>query len=512
MLELFNSLPGFEDFMPHGYCFLWEPSLLWLQVVSDVLIGVAYYSIPVGGFYFVLKRREIPIWVAALYASIFLACGTTHFMGAATIWIPAYWEQGAIKAFTAVVSVAAAVVLLPLIPKALAVPSLNKALGEISRLNEELEVRVDELKESEERYRVIAETASDAIITIDEANKIVFANPAVEGIFGYTQDEVIGKQLTLLMPERLRERHLSGIKQYVETGKPRINWKAAELTGLHKNGQEVPLEISYGSFSQSETRFFTGIIRDITERKQAEKEKKYQDMLEQFNLEIESVVAERTMSILVLQFADRVRTPAAIIGWAGKKLYDKENLTQEAREKIAEIVEESEKLEISVKEFEALLKSKKPEFSYEDINAIVRNVMHVIEKEAADKQVKLVVSFSEQPLKINAHKELLKMALFNILRNAIESTPENGKVTVTTSGDFNSVVLSVSDTGPGIPPEVIDKIFDPSYSEKIYRFGMGLPLIKQIVSEHLGQILVDSEVGKGTSFKVVLPARWMEKA
>lgn len=144
MMNLLGTILSQENFMPHGHCFLWNPALVWTHVVSDVLIGMSYYSIPTAGLYYWVKRRDIPLWLFLLYASIFVACGSTHFMGAYTIWVPAYWESGAVKVATALVSVAAAAVLVPLIPRALSLPSLTKALEEIRSLNEELEKRVNE--------------------------------------------------------------------------------------------------------------------------------------------------------------------------------------------------------------------------------------------------------------------------------------------------------------------------------------------------------------------------------
>ena len=177
------------------------------------------------------------------------------------------------------------------------------------------------LLESEERYRVIAETASDAIITIDEESMIIFANRSVRKIFGYASEEVVGKSLTLLMPERFRGAHIEGMRRYLQTGTRDVRWEAVEMAGLHVSGREVPIEISYGAFVKGEKRFFTGVVRDITERKQAEKEKEYKDMLERFNQELEALVSERTMSLMALRLADRVRTPAAVIGWTGKRLF-----------------------------------------------------------------------------------------------------------------------------------------------------------------------------------------------
>ena len=131
--------------------------------------------------------------------------------------------------------------------------------------------RVQEaLRESEERYRVVAETASDGIVVIDEASQILFVNGAAEKIFGYTSEEMIGERLTMLMPEYLRELHRAGLERYADTGRRHLDWEAVRLPGLHKSGKEIPLEVSFGEFAREGKRFFTGFIRDVAERRRAE--------------------------------------------------------------------------------------------------------------------------------------------------------------------------------------------------------------------------------------------------
>lgn len=129
---------------------------------------------------------------------------------------------------------------------------------------------VEELRESEARYRTVIETASDAIITIDQNSKIQFVNSSVEKIFGYTIEELLGQQLTMLMPAHLQDIHLGGLRRYVNTGHRHISWSNVELPGVHKSGQEILLEVSFGEFNKKGQRFFTGTLRDITERKHAE--------------------------------------------------------------------------------------------------------------------------------------------------------------------------------------------------------------------------------------------------
>src|SRR3984957_11095418 len=126
------------------------------------------------------------------------------------------------------------------------------------------------LRYSEQNYRLVVETAPDAVISIDESGAILFANPATARIFGYDPTELIGKPLTILMPEFLRKLHENGFSRYLATGQRHINWQGTELTGLRKHGQEFPVEISFGELSRDGHKEFTGFIRDISERKQAE--------------------------------------------------------------------------------------------------------------------------------------------------------------------------------------------------------------------------------------------------
>jgi PAS domain S-box-containing protein len=126
------------------------------------------------------------------------------------------------------------------------------------------------LRYSEQNYRLVVETAPDAVISIDESGAILFANPATVRIFGYDPTELIGRPLTVLMPELLRKLHEKGFSRYLATGQRHINWQGTELTALRKNGQEFPVEISFGELSRDGHKVFTGFIRDISERKQAE--------------------------------------------------------------------------------------------------------------------------------------------------------------------------------------------------------------------------------------------------
>jgi PAS domain S-box-containing protein len=366
----------------------------------------------------------------------------------------------------------------------------------------------EELRESEERYRIIAETASDVIITLDGQSTVVFVNPAAEKIFGYRPEELIGKDITVIIPERLRSAHRSAMKKYVQTGERTLNWGSIELPGLHKAGREVPLEISYGEFMKDNRHFFTGIIRDVTERRDAAKNKEYRDMLERFNQELENLVAERTMNLLAMTLADRVRNPASAIGATANRLLRKGEVPGGLRENFSLISSEAGKLENTVKDFQDLIKGRQALFHFEDVCSIVRDVLPVIEREALRKHISLSVCLPDSELRINTERNLLKMAIFTLMKNAVELTPDEGAVSVSATGDDNSIRIVITDNGYGIPKEEIDAIFDPFTHAGTYSFSMGLPLIKQIVSEHMGEISVKSGINEGTTVTMVFPARW----
>jgi PAS domain S-box-containing protein len=133
----------------------------------------------------------------------------------------------------------------------------------------QVETALEISRESAERFRTLAQTASDAIITVNKTSRIVFVNDAVENIFGYTETELIGADLTMLMPDAFRAEHHAGMDRYVETDQKHISSASIELRGKHKDGREIPVELSFGEFTSGGERYFTGIARDVSERKKA---------------------------------------------------------------------------------------------------------------------------------------------------------------------------------------------------------------------------------------------------
>jgi PAS domain-containing protein len=157
---------GIKGLIPHGYCLSWSPALLWLNVVSDLLITVAYYSIPLMLVYFIRQRKDYPYsWLATMFAGFIVACGTTHLLSVITIWIPLYWLDGIVKAFTAIISVATAALMIRVIPRVLTLPSATQLRTEIKQRQSAEEA----LRESEHKLSTILDSV-EAFIYIKDCN------------------------------------------------------------------------------------------------------------------------------------------------------------------------------------------------------------------------------------------------------------------------------------------------------------------------------------------------------
>ncbi|MGH9713445.1 MAG: PAS domain S-box protein [Candidatus Acidiferrales bacterium] len=198
-MDFLHRFFGSGDFMPHGYCYLWNPGLVWLHVVSDSLIALAYFSIPVTLAWFVRKRRDLPFsGIFIMFGVFIVACGTTHVMEIWNLWHASYWLAGAVKAVTAVASVGTAILLIPLVPKALTLPSPSQWIHANARLKQELHDRRDlelELRVSESNYReqaVLLDLTYDAIFVRGMDKKILYWNRAAERLYGWQKEETRG--------------------------------------------------------------------------------------------------------------------------------------------------------------------------------------------------------------------------------------------------------------------------------------------------------------------------------
>ncbi|MGZ5052222.1 MAG: PAS domain S-box protein [Methylobacter sp.] len=240
-------------FMPHGACYSWLPSLLWLHIVSNSIIALAYFTIPFALWYFVRKRTDLAYrWVFVLFGAFICLCGATHLISIWTIWHPDYWLDGLVKLLTALVSIVTAALIWPLIPKLLRLPSPAA------------------LQHSENYLRAIFDATPDAMLISDRQGIVTMVNRKAEDLLGYTVDELVGQPIELLVPERFRAAHPAMRDRFAEAMVARPMGAGLGVKALRKDGSEFDVEISLSPIQSEQGLFFASAMRDISERKRAE--------------------------------------------------------------------------------------------------------------------------------------------------------------------------------------------------------------------------------------------------
>jgi PAS domain S-box-containing protein len=314
MLKHFDDMFS-GQFMAHGYCFLWKPELVWLHAGSDLLIALAYYSIPLLLLYFVRRRQDVPFQgIFLLFSAFILSCGTGHLVDIWTLWHPAYWLSGLIKAITAIVSLYTASEMMSLIPKALALPSpaqLEAANLALEREIAEHKRTVVALKTSQQKLSLLVQQTPLAVIEWNLDGEVSKWNPAAERIFGYSTSEVLGHHATELMVIGC------AIEQFNTVWQTLLGSQGGSCsTNEHDtpNGRTVfcewyniPLIEQNGSCVG-----VTSLVQDITQRKEAE------DALRRVNEQLEQRVEERTRELeraneeLQAEMSDRLLAESAL--------------------------------------------------------------------------------------------------------------------------------------------------------------------------------------------------------
>jgi PAS domain S-box-containing protein len=272
-------------FIPHGHCYLWKPNLVGLHLVSDALIGIAYYSIPLTLLYFVRKRKDIPFdQIFLLFGAFIVFCGTTHLMSIWTLWHPAYWLSGIIKAMTAVVSVYTAIQLIFMIPQAMAL--LNPT--QLATLNYQLQQEISDrkqtemhLRESEQRYITLLKAVPTGIFRTDAAGHCTYVNDRCYEIAGLSPEIARGEGWEQRLHPDDRDRVAREWYQTAEEERPfRLNYRflRPDNTVAWVHGQAAVERNDRG-----EAIGYVGTITDISDRKRAETERL---RAEQFYLEL----------------------------------------------------------------------------------------------------------------------------------------------------------------------------------------------------------------------------------
>jgi PAS domain S-box-containing protein len=371
---------------------------------------------------------------------------------------------------------------------------------------------LSEQKRSEENHRIIVETASDAVVCMDESGAILLANPATTRVFGYEPAELIGKSLTVLMPEFLRKLHENGFRRYLATGQRHINWQGTELTGLRKNGQEFPVEVSFGEVTDDGHRIFTGFVRDISERKQAEE---LRAALHTTQLEFARVSRLTTMGELAASIAHEVNQPLTAVtnnANACLRLLANSSLDPEVlRQALEEIVADGRRASAVLARIRAFIK-KAPAEKNEvdiDINEVIQEVLALVGTELQKNRISVERQLTKTLPLVTADRVQLQQVLLNLVMNSIEATAgvtDRARVVWLQSriDESGNVLVSVSDSGAGLGSEV-DRLFTPFFTTKANGMGMGLPISRSLIEGQGGRLWAESNSPHGAVFSFTLP-------
>lgn len=365
------------------------------------------------------------------------------------------------------------------------------------------------LRDSAAQLQGVINTAVDGIMAIDERGIIQWLNPAALAIFGYTAEELMGQNVKILMPEPYHSEHDTYLANYIRTGQRKIIGIGREVVGRRKDGSTFPVDLAVSEVNLGHRRLFTGIVRDITQRKEAERAL--------LAAKEAAETASRAKDHFLAVVSHELRTPLTPILATATLLQGREDLPADVKEDLGTIrrnVEHEARLVDDLLSLTRLSRGK-IELHQEvvDAHASLRNVLSQFQGEIDAKGIELMMGLRAKEYNIWADPGRIQQVFSNVLENAIKFTPEGGRISLKSTNTDGKLRVEISDTGVGIEPDVLPKIFDAfeqgerTVTRKYGGLGLGLAISRGLMELHGGTLSAQSEgMGKGATFVVELNA------
>ncbi|MFY9587944.1 MAG: PAS domain S-box protein [Actinomycetota bacterium] len=380
-----------------------------------------------------------------------------------------------------------------------------RVVGTAQDITERTEIEAA-LRRSEEHTRRIIETAHDAFVAIDETGTIIDWNRGSEKLFGWRSDEAMGRTMVdTIVPERYRDAHSRGFEHFLATGEGPVLGNRVELSALHRDGDEFPVELTIWAVRDGTSYTFNAFLRDIRERNRA------RDEIERARQEAET--ANRAKSAFLSRMSHELRTPLnAILGFG--QLLQMDELSSDQGENVHQIVKAGRHLLELINEVLDISRIEEGQLSLSieaiELRELLAECLDLVRPMANQRQIRLDASDIRAEEFLLADRQRLKQVLLNLLTNAIKYNNEGGSVRVVSEAtDSSTCRVAVIDTGPGIAGALMDRLFVPfdrlgAEQSAVEGTGIGLALSRRLVEVMGGTIGAESVPAKGSTFWIEL--------
>ncbi|PST20611.1 PAS domain-containing sensor histidine kinase [Mesorhizobium plurifarium] len=366
----------------------------------------------------------------------------------------------------------------------------------------------DVVKARDAHLRSILDTVPDATVVSATDGTIVSFNAAAVRQFGYAEEEVIGENLRLLMPEPYRREHDGYMQRYLRTGEKRIIGIDRVVSGRRKDGSIFPMKLAVGEMQSGGERFFTGFIRDLTEREESAAR------LEQIQAELARLARLNELGEMASTLAHELNQPLSAIAnyshGCTRLLRDMDDaVAARMRGALEEVASQSLRAGQIIKHLREFVTKGETEKAPEDIRKLVEEAAALALVGSREQGVRTVFEYLPGAEMVMVDRIQVQQVLINLMRNAIEAmrSVERRELTIRTmSADAGEVAVVVEDTGGGIPEEIAGQLFKPFVTTKASGMGIGLSISKRIVDAHGGEMTVTKNAAGGATFRFTLPA------
>jgi PAS domain S-box-containing protein len=518
-MDILSSLFRAGGFLPRGQCYLWDPGLVRLHLVSDLLIAAAYFTIPFTLVHFVRKRRDLPFnWMFVCFGIFIAASGLTHVMEIVTLWEPYYWLAGIVKAITALASVPTAVLLIRLIPAALHIPGPAVLRAANEALIEQTKV-----------LNLIVTNMGDGLLVVDRDGNSLLSNPATRRMLGLAEDEDLPQNCA----EDCGFYRSDKVTRVPADESPTVRAIAGQTVdeevifirhGTNRQGSWAdvmarPLRDEHGTIHGA-----VAVFRDITDHKRAEEQQR--NLVRERAARAEAEAANRAKDKFLAMLGHELRTPLTPVLAGVELLGQHVNGNGELRNTL-DIIRRNVELEArlidDILDLSAIAKGKiNLDLATVDVHATMLSALDIFRAEIGGKQLRLHLDLSATDHFVRGDASRLMQVFWNVIKNAIKFTAEGGAIHIRSSsnepvGDSAAgnarpqLGVEISDNGIGIEPEFMPRIFH-SFEQGVRRvqaghggLGLGLAISRAIVEAHHGEMEASSPGrNRGTVVRISL--------